>query len=494
VFYGWWRLDNVPLIVGSILFNYALGGMLMRKPHRGLLAAGIAANVAALAYFKYTNFLVEIAGEVAGTSWAVSSIVLPLAISFFTFQQIAYLIDSSQGAATEHDFIHYCLFITFFPHLIAGPITHHREILPQFQDPDRFHPRWDMVATGGTLLVIGLFKKVIVADPFGTYATPVFEAARHAPVQMVEAWGGALAYALQLYFDFSAYSDMAIGLGLLFGVSLPLNFNSPYKARNMIDYWGRWHITLTRFLTAYIYNPIVTALTRRRMAQGLPVMSRGLMGPRAFATLVAVPTVFTMFVSGVWHGAGWQFIIFGLLHGFFLVVVHAWRQYKKAHGVPVDSSSKWQVALSVLLTFLCATVALIFFRSPNVGTALGVLAGMSGLNGVTLPAPLAAVPFAQQAGNALGFHFGSLELFDLNLAARLFIFLAVVWTLPNAYQWLCDHPTALTPNETVGAPTALVATRWRPTLVTGLAVGALSAVTLLTAFSSAPTEFLYFQF
>jgi D-alanyl-lipoteichoic acid acyltransferase DltB (MBOAT superfamily) len=493
VFYGWWRLENVPLIVASILFNYRLGGMLIRKPRRSLLAGGILVNVAALAYYKYTNFLIEAVGDVTGASWVVPNIVLPLAISFFTFQQIAYLVDSHQGAVTEHDFLHYCLFITFFPHLIAGPITHHREILPQFEDPDRFRPRWDLVAVGATLFVVGLFKKVMVADPFGAYATPVFEAARETPVQLVEAWGGALAYALQLYFDFSAYSDMATGLGLLFGVSLPLNFNSPYKARNMIEFWGRWHITLTRFLTAYIYNPIVTALTRRRMAKGLPIMSRGLMGPGAFVTLVVVPTVFTMFVSGVWHGAGWQFIIFGLLHGFYLVVVHAWRQYKKARGIPLDSNSKWRIAASVLLTFLCATVALVFFRVPDVPTAFNLLSGMTGLNGATLPSPLAILPFAQEVGGVLGFRFGLLELFDLNLAVRLVIFLFVVWALPNVYQWLGDYPTALTararPSSEGGS-----ATRWRPTMATGFAVGAFSAVTLLTAFSSAPTEFLYFQF
>ena len=234
-FYGWWRPENLPLLIGSILFNFWLGGRLRQQPNRAMLVLGIVANVALLAVFKYTGFAVQVAGELTGMDWAIPTIVLPLAISFFTFQQIAYLVDAHDGAVSEHNFLNYCLFITFFPHLIAGPITHHREMLSQFSDPDRFRPRLDLIAVGSTLFLIGLFKKVMVADPFGTYVSPIFQAAQQGPVQTVEAWAGALAYSLQMYFDFSGYTDMAIGLGLLFGIALPPNFNSPYKARNVID-------------------------------------------------------------------------------------------------------------------------------------------------------------------------------------------------------------------------------------------------------------------
>jgi D-alanyl-lipoteichoic acid acyltransferase DltB (MBOAT superfamily) len=495
VFYGWWRPENLPLLIGSILFNFWLGGVLLRSPRRSVLVFGIVANVALLAAFKYTGFAIDVANDVLGASWFVPQIILPLAISFFTFQQIAYLVDAHDGAVTEHSFLNYCLFITFFPHLIAGPITHHREMLTQFDDPDRFRPRWDLIAVGITLFLVGLFKKVLVADPFGSYVTPIFAAAQSEPVHLVEAWGGALAYSLQMYFDFSGYTDMAIGLGLLFGISLPPNFNSPYKARNIIDYWARWHMTLTRFLTAYIYNPIVVALTRRRAAKGLPLPKRGRMSGGMFVTLVALPTLLTMFVSGVWHGAGWQFVMFGLLHGFYLVVAHGWRFWKTRQGIPLDSSDRWRIVASVLLTYLCATVALVFFRAPDVPTALNVLAGMLGLNGITLPNPVARLPMAGQLLSWAGVEIGRLTLFDANLAARIILFLFVVWALPNAYQWLRDYPTALgihpKPSWLEGRTAAA---RWRPGLAYALAVGGVSTITLLYVFSDAPTEFLYFQF
>jgi alginate O-acetyltransferase complex protein AlgI len=495
VFYGWWRPENLPLLIGSILFNFWLGGQLRRRPSRAVLILGIAANVAILAIFKYTGFAVEVAGDIAGIDWAVPTIILPLAISFFTFQQIAYLVDAHDGAVTEHNFLNYCLFITFFPHLIAGPITHHREMLSQFSDPDRFRPRLDLIAVGTTLFMIGLFKKVMVADPFGTYVTPIFQAAQGGPVQLVEAWAGALAYSLQMYFDFSGYTDMAIGLGLLFGISLPPNFNSPYKARNIIDYWARWHMTLTRFLTAYIYNPIVVALTRRRAAKGLPLPRRGRMSGGMFMTLVALPTLFTMFVSGVWHGAGWQFVIFGLLHGLFLVITHAWRFRKTRLGIPLDQGGPWRIAGSVLLTYLCATVALVFFRAPDVPTALNVVAGMIGLNGLTLPSPVLKLPLVAQLTGLAGIPVGKLSLFDAALGARIVLFLFVVWALPTAYQWLRDYPTALGLKPQPSWLEHFTRTgRWRPSFAVGLAIGAVSTVTLLFAFSKAPTEFLYFQF
>ena len=265
-FYGWWNPLYVPLLMASMVFNYLLGGYLVRRPNVVLLAFGIATNVLLLGYFKYTGFLVQVIGEVAGLDWTIPNIVLPLAISFFTFQQIAYLVDAHDGDVVEHDFLNYLLFITFFPHLIAGPITHHREMIPQFNDPDTFRPKLENLAVGLTLFLIGLFKKVAIADTMGTYARPVYEAAAQGvPLTFLKSWSGALSYALQVYFDFSGYTDMACGLALMFGISLPPNFNSPFKARNIIEFWSRWHMTLTRFITAYIYNPIVVRMTRSRV-------------------------------------------------------------------------------------------------------------------------------------------------------------------------------------------------------------------------------------
>jgi alginate O-acetyltransferase complex protein AlgI len=275
VFYGWWDPRYVPLLFGSMVFNYSIGRSLARQPRKWLLWSAIATNIALLGYFKYTDFFLSTVNAVAGLELPLPQIVLPLAISFFTFQQLAYLSDAFDGEAAEHDFANYCLFITFFPHLIAGPITHHREMLPQFNDPENFRPRWDYLSVGATLFLVGLLKKVAIADPFSGLVGKVFSAAAHGPVLLIDAWGGALAYALQIYFEFSGYTDMAIGLGMMFCIRLPQNFNSPYKARNIIDFWSRWHMTLTRFLTAYIYNPITLHMTRARAAKGLPLPRRG---------------------------------------------------------------------------------------------------------------------------------------------------------------------------------------------------------------------------
>ncbi|MGH9811390.1 MAG: MBOAT family O-acyltransferase, partial [Terriglobia bacterium] len=241
VFYGWWNVAFVPLLLGSIAFNFFLGRLLARSPSKHLLVIGVLGNILLLGVFKYTGFVGHTIDDIFGIGWHVPEIALPLAISFFTFQQIAFLADTYDGVAEEPRALQYSLFITFFPHLIAGPITHHREMLPQFNDSRILRPRLDLISTGTTVFLAGLFKKVIIADGVAAYAKPVFDAAAQGiPPSLLEAWGGALAYAMQIYFDFSGYSDMAIGLGLLFGISLPLNFASPYKAASIIGYWQSW--------------------------------------------------------------------------------------------------------------------------------------------------------------------------------------------------------------------------------------------------------------
>ncbi|WP_313023880.1 MBOAT family O-acyltransferase [Pseudomonas lopnurensis] len=471
VFYGWWNPAYVPLLVGSMLFNYLLGGHLRQRPSRLVLGLAVLANVLLLGYYKYTGFLFANLDEAFGLGWRVDDIILPLAISFFTFQQIAYLVDAHDGVVEEHDFANYCLFISFFPQLIAGPITHHGEMLAQFRDSATFRARLDSLSLGATVFLLGLFKKVVVADTLALKATPVFAlAADGGTPSLYDAWTGALTYTLQIYFDFSGYSDMAIGLALLFGIALPVNFNSPFKARNVIEYWSRWHMTLTRFLTAYIYNPIVLRVTRARMAAGKPQPRRGRMTAGTFFALVAYPTVFTMFISGIWHGAGWQFVAFGLLHGFYLVAAHGWRAWKVRQGWQLDSTTWWHQALAVLLTFLCVVVAMVFFRAANVSAAMSVLTGMLGLS-----------PSSTQ-----------LDRTDFVYIAALLVF---VWGMPNIQQWMGHFRTALNfqpqPHWTgrwlpFGA--------WRPAPVHGVAVGVLGFFALAIAFSMAPTEFLYFQF
>ncbi|MEO5659193.1 MAG: MBOAT family O-acyltransferase [Polaromonas sp.] len=494
VFYGWWNPGYVPLLVGSMVFNYLLGGYLLRHASRVALAFGIMANLLLLGYYKYTGFLVETLDQAVGLNWSMHQIVLPLAISFFTFQQIAYLSDAHDGAVVEHDFLNYSLFITFFPHLIAGPITHHREMLDQFREPANFRPRLDNIAVGTTLFLLGLFKKVIFADPLGEQASPVFAAAASglAP-QLHDAWVGALSYTLQIYFDFSGYTDMAIGLGILFGISLPANFDSPYKARNVIEFWSRWHMTLTRFLTAYIYNPLVLRVTRARVAAGKPQPRRGKMTAGAFFALVAYPTLFTMFISGVWHGAGWQFLAFGLLHGFYLVIAHGWRAFKARQGWKLDSERAWHQGAAILLTFACVVVAMVFFRAASVSAALSMLAGMAGLNG----ASIAVDPFAAPLPDAptLLQLLGQLLRSDFTPIGALMLF---VWTLPNTQQWMQHYRTALNWRPRAHWMTQrfplLAFMTWRPSPALGAAVGVLSFFALARAFSAAPSEFLYFQF
>jgi D-alanyl-lipoteichoic acid acyltransferase DltB (MBOAT superfamily) len=496
VFYGWWEPHYVPLLVGSMTANYLLGGWLRKHPSKLILGLGIAANLLLLGYYKYTGFLLGAVDDALGLDWQMEAIVLPLAISFFTFQQIAYLSDAHDGAVVEHDFLNYCLFITFFPHLIAGPITHHREMLSQFGNPENFRPRFDNISVGATLFVLGLFKKVVFADPMGSEAGPVFAAAQAgAALPLLDAWTGALSYALQLYFDFSGYTDMAIGLGLLFGISLPPNFNSPYKAHNVIEYWSRWHMTLTRFLTAYVYNPIVLRVTRRRVATGKPLPKRGRMSLSTFAALVAYPTLLTMFLSGFWHGAGWQFIAFGLLHGFYLVTAHGWRALKAKWGWKLDSNKLIHRVPAIALTFVCVVIGAVFFRAPSLQAALNMLQGMAGLNGMLLPTSFARIPGMARIAGMLGIPFEPGPFFRPLVGAQIVLLLVFCWSLPNTQEFLRHYRTALNWRPTMSwMQRWLPVATWRPTAAFGVVIGLLGFFALAKAMSVAPTEFLYFQF
>jgi D-alanyl-lipoteichoic acid acyltransferase DltB (MBOAT superfamily) len=303
VYYGWWRWSYLPLLVASIVANFVVGRFLepgdddRSRPYRKtVMVVGIACNLGLLGYFKYANFFIDNLAELTGAAPRNFEIILPLAISFFTFQQVAYLVDAHRGETKEHSFLHYCLFVTFFPQLIAGPIVHHKEMLPQFSRDETYSVRAEMVAVGLSVFVIGLFKKVVLADSLASYASPLFAFADSggAP-SFLHAWGGALAYTFQLYFDFSGYSDMAMGIAFMFGIRLPLNFDSPYKASNIIDFWRRWHISLSRFLRDYLYFP----LGGNRRGKG-----------RRYANLLI-----TMLLGGLWHGAGWTFVIWGVNAG-----------------------------------------------------------------------------------------------------------------------------------------------------------------------------------
>src|SRR5271154_4461007 len=390
-FYFWWRPLNVLIIAPSILVNFFLARLLQRlgseKKHgasKAILALGVAFNVAFLGYFKYANFGVSAINDAFGTHMVLAQIILPLGISFITFQKIAFLVDVQAQRIGSFTLQDYCLFVLFFPQLIAGPIVHYREMMPQFQSAPCAFDR-DNVSVGLTLLVFGLFKKVVLADSIGPLVTSIYDQAGlgHA-VSLLPAWMAAIGFTLQIYFDFSGYTDMALGMARFFGIRLPPNFNSPLRASNIIDYWLRWNMTLTRFLTAYIYNPLVLWLTRRRLAKGQPGFGGRNKTFGAFVSLLMVPLTTTMFISGLWHGAGYGFIIWGLLHGVFLVINHGWRVFAAHRWRNRASYDRIMKPAGFVLTFVSVTAAMVFFRAQTVSSALDLAKGVFGLNGVAL--------------------------------------------------------------------------------------------------------------
>lgn len=498
-FYAWWRLDFLPVLLLSVLFNYAVGRMLLNRPRTWLLGAGIAGNLGALGWFKYSGFLADAINGLTGTGIPVPHVLLPLAISFFTFQQIAYLIDAHAGEVRETGLMRYTLFVVFFPQLIAGPIVHHKEMLDQFEKPEVYRPRLESLVLGLTAFAIGLFKKVFIADPLASQTPLAFGPALDGLAPgLIDAWFGAIAFSLQLYFDFSGYSDMAIGLGLMLGIRLPVNFASPFKAASIIEFWQRWHITLTRFLTGYLYTPLVLAAMRRRQRAGKPMLKRSAPDAGAFVSLLAVPTLITMGLAGVWHGAGWQFVVFGLLHGALLVLNHAWRfaGHKLVPDVDLGRAGR---AASVLATFLTVTVTLVFFKAASLAQALTVLRGMAGLGGdVEVMARLGGLdPSSQSALGQLATRLATMQ------GVLLLAALAIVWLLPNTPQYIetIAGPVERRVEETArGVRGWLTAVRRssplvaRPSALQGAVVGVLLSLALLRALSVAPTEFLYFTF
>ncbi len=487
-FYGYWSPRYLILLCGSILFNYVSGCLISRRiPNRInsglLLTVAIGINVGALCYYKYLfptlSFLVAITGRAHG--W--QNIVLPLGISFFTFTQIAYLVDLQQGAVRQQDLGSYTLFATFFPHLIAGPILHHAEVMPQFQQNKDYRLRADDLAVGLSWFAMGLFKKVMLADKFAPGADAAFDSVYR--LSTPAAWAGVLAFALQLYFDFSGYSDMALGLARMFSIDFPLNFSSPYKAASITDFWQRWHMTLTRYINAYLYNPVFLWINRRRLAKGKKVSRKAMATPAGFATMVAFPTMFSLFIAGIWHGAGLQFILFGLLHGTYLSINQAWRTFQ-ANRPNAVAPSKARIRLNyvsgVLLTFVGVCVAHVFFRSPNVWVAFSIVASMFGLHYhpaaavVMLPAPVSSpAPYYPSLGRW----------------ASLVLGYGIVWGLPNTQQILLKFKPAIsvTKSDTMPGPLSIL---WRPTIAWAVVLGLAFFYTVIRMEN--PSSFLYFQF
>jgi alginate O-acetyltransferase complex protein AlgI len=377
-FYGWWKPIYIPLIIGSILFNYAIGTLLAKKSglwsdskKKTALIIGIVVNLGLLGYFKYTDFFITNINYLAKSNIGLAHIILPLGISFFTFTQIAYLVDTYKGKVNEYSFWNYSLFVTFFPHLLAGPIIHHKEMMPQFDRLRNKVLNYKNLSQGFYLLSIGLSKKVILADTFAVWANKGFD--QTAVLPFFHAWITSLSYTLQLYFDFSGYTDMALGAAMMFNIKLPANFNSPYKSLNIQDFWRRWHITLSRFLRDYIYIPMG--------------------GNRISESRTLLNLMITFLIGGFWHGAGWTFVLWGFLHGIASVIHRLWEKL----NITMPKFLAW------FITFNFVNIAWVFFRAKTIEGAANVLKGMFGMNGFVLPARLAIkLGFLK----AYGFEFG----------------------------------------------------------------------------------------
>jgi len=341
-FYSWWNIVYLPLILASMFFNYFLGIRLKRK--KILLTLGISVNLLLLGYFKYRDFFIENINSLFSTEYELVHLALPLAISFFTFQQIAYLVDSYRGETKEYNFLNYALFVTFFPQLIAGPIVHHKEMMPQFMDVKNKIKNYYNISLGLFIFSIGLFKKVVIADTFAIWASDGFTHSE--TLTFLESWATSFSYTFQLYFDFSGYTDMAIGIALLFNIKLPINFNSPYKATNIQDFWRRWHMTLSRFLKDYIYIPLG--------------------GSRVATAHIYMNLMITFLLGGLWHGAGWTFIFWGFLHGFALIIYSLWRNI----GFKLWNWFAW------FLTFNFINISWVFFRAEEWSDAINIISSM----------------------------------------------------------------------------------------------------------------------
>jgi D-alanyl-lipoteichoic acid acyltransferase DltB (MBOAT superfamily) len=459
-FYAMFGYAMLLVLVASLLLNYAAGNViasLSNNPRvaRNALFGSIAANLGLLGYLKYTNFFIDIANQVSGSGFAHQDILVPLGVSFFTFIQIGYLIDAYNGQLVKHNFARYVVFAAFFPTVTIGPLVLQREMMEQMDNPQQSAFDVRRLIVGLTMFGMGLFKKVVIADAIAPFANQIFDgAAAGAAIDPALAWIGAVCYTLQLYFDFSGYSDMALGLGTVFGLKLPLNFDSPFKTTNISEFWRRWHMTMTRFFTNYVYSGLAMKGMRNSAKWNLGRVGR-------FVLVAAMPSVITFLVAGVWHDSGWKFVVYGLWHGLAIATFLAWREFS---GVKLPSAAAWG------LTMMAVIIGLVIFRSADVPTALGMLSNMAGL---TSSSGQAIVVDTAQA------------------MSMIVLFGAITLLLPNTQQVLHhDWPTVDVKPLTSALDAGLLA--WRPALGSAIISAALFTVALTSIGSS--TGFLYYKF
>jgi D-alanyl-lipoteichoic acid acyltransferase DltB (MBOAT superfamily) len=451
IFYYLAGRAQLAVLIASLALNYLLISLWFwvsePRSKRIIIAISVIGNLAALAYYKYAGFLVTQANTLSGAQFAVPAIALPLAISFFTFQQIAYALDVQAGRVKEHRLLDYAFCVTFFPHLVAGPIVNYRELIPQLKANKIFGFRQIDVMVGIAVFLIGLAKKNLIADQLASYAAPGFAAADGgSDISAATAWVSALCYTFQIYFDFSGYSDMAIGLARLFGVHLPVNFASPYKATSIIDFWRRWHITLSRFLRDYLYF----SLGGNRK------------GPwRRHANLAL-----TMLLGGLWHGASWTFVIWGGAHGLLLILNHGWRELSARVGLDWVFRGQAGVLLARAITFFAVVLTWVLFRAETISGARRMFRAMFGLS-----APV-------------DFH-GDGRLFAILILSAL-----IAFALPNTQEFFVRYRVAIRPDAREIFAKPLIA--WRATMLWLVAVATTGGVACF--YQAEFPQFLYWGF
>ena len=371
IFYSYWNYKFVLLIIFSAIVNYLIGNNLKKFKNTYLLIFGVVFNLFVLGYFKYKNFFIENINFLFDQNIPLTNLILPLGISFFTFQQIAYLVDMKNHLNTTKDsFIKYFLFVSFFPQLIAGPIVKHKNILNQLNSKRIFKLNYKNIAIGLSIFCIGLFKKTFIADNLALIADPIFLASENlVKVSFFEGWTATIAYSLQIYFDFSAYSEMAIGLALLFNIKLPFNFTSPYKSKNIVIFWRNWNITLSSFFRDYLFFPIKYFFLRFFYNKNFFLFKTELLSSY-------FPILFTFGAIGIWHGAGWNFVIFGLLHGLGIIYVEILSKIKCFQKINFKF-------LSIIFTFLFVSLCLVLFRLESLSGAMNLYNSLIGINGIS---------------------------------------------------------------------------------------------------------------
>jgi alginate O-acetyltransferase complex protein AlgI len=456
-FYSWWEPAYLLLLLVSVGGNFLIARWMAasRNLARLLLIVGVGANLVALGWFKYAGFMALNLNWLFDLQLGGQDIVLPLAISFFTFQQIAFLVDCYKGIAHEYNLLDYTLFVSFFPQLIAGPIVHHNDVIPQFRMLQKYgqQNRLEDIQVGLTVLLIGLFKKVVIADGLAEVVTPIFSSADQGePLTLAAAWLGPLCYTFQLYFDFSGYSDMAIGAARMFGIRMPENFNSPYKSTSIIDFWRRWHMTLSRFLQDYLYIPLG--------------------GNRKGNARRTINLIVTMLLGGLWHGAGWTFIFWGGLHASYLIINHQWRTTGGALRESI-AGLFWYRALAWLCCFVAVLIAWVFFRAETFEGALLMLAAMFNSGEVVA-----------------GFLPENMELNNISLGL-LPVAMYIAFFLPNTQEWMVNEKLVLT-DRIIVMKNFVWKASWQWALLVGIAASI--AFYKLIYLQNRVSEFIYFQF